>query len=402
MFNFENNFLLWLAGILFIAMVDFIVLIIARLKKSNFISDNIDNDYSILVPIFNDTKYLKNIPFLEGYASRVYILTSNQETQEFNENIERICNKYNFRLFKADIKPDQEKTPWLLFSIALHGKSGISDMINSDNVVLIDGDTYTEGNIGSLVATMNENKLDLASVKILPDSPYSIAEKLQSIEYYIAMQARVIFPYLTSGAALIGRKDALKRIYARHSMYFQAGDIEVGILAKKIGYQVGYIPFEFFTEVPDSIGSLVKQRLSWASGTFRLFVVNIFQNLRNHPWEIVYTCIMIYLLAFFKLWSFVLYFPLIAISCYCVYVLILSIIMFKEFSLMVVLSPIYSFVQSVLILPLGALIYIRRVIISKNIGWIDVKDPKRNAKLIVGNHSLYYNALGLNNPKSKS
>jgi cellulose synthase/poly-beta-1,6-N-acetylglucosamine synthase-like glycosyltransferase len=389
-----------MAGIIFIALIDFIVLIIARLKKSNYISDNIDGDYSILVPIFNDSKYLKNIPFLEQYSDKVYILTSNQETPEFNENIERICNKFNFKLFKADIKDNQEKTPWLLFSIALHGKAGSSDMINSSNIILIDGDTYTEGNLGNLVATMNESKFDLASVKILPDNPYSIAEKLQNIEYFIAMQARHIFPYLTSGAALIGRKDALKRIYARHSMYFQAGDIEVGILAKKIGYRVGYIPFEFYTEVPDSFKSLIKQRLSWASGTFRLFVINIFQNLRNHPWEIMYTCVMIYLLAFFKLWNFVLYFPLIAISCYCVYVLILSIIMFQEFSLIIILSPIYSFIQSVLILPLGALIYLRRVIISRNIGWIDVSDPKRNAKLLVGNHSLYSNALGLNKPKN--
>ena len=399
MFNVGNTFLLWASGIVFVALIDFIVLIVARLKQTNFISDNIDNDFTILVPIFNDTKYLKNVPFLEQYGNKVFILTSNQETPEFNQNIERICNQHNFKLFKADIKDNQEKTPWLLFSIALHGKAGINDMINTNNIILIDGDTYTEANLGNLVASMNENKFDLASVKIMPDNPYSISEKLQNIEYFIAMQARVIFPYLTSGAALIGRKDALKRIYARHSMYFQAGDIEVGILAKKIGYRVGYIPFEFFTEVPDGFKSLIKQRFSWASGTFRLFVVNIFQNLRNHPFEVVYTCFLIYILAVLKLWNFVLYFPLIAITCYCVYVLILSIIMFQEFTLIVILSPLYSFVQSVLILPVGALIYIRRVMLSGNFGWIKISDPKRNAKLLVGDHSLHSNALGLNQPQ---
>jgi cellulose synthase/poly-beta-1,6-N-acetylglucosamine synthase-like glycosyltransferase len=400
MFNLGNTFLLWMAGIIFVALIDFIVLIIARLKKSNFISENIDNDYSVLVPIFNNSNYLKNIPFLEQYANKVYILTSNKETQEFNENIERICNKFGFKLFKADIEDNQEKTPWLLFSIALHGKAGDKDMINSSNIILLDGDTHTDHNLGNLVATMNENKFDLSSVKIVPAYPSTLAEKLQSIEYYIAMQARLIFPYLTSGAALIGRKDALKRIYARHSMFFQAGDIEVGIISKKIGYRVGYIPFEFYTEVPGTFKALTKQRLSWASGTFRLFVVNIFQNLRNHPWEIMYTCIMVYLFAFFKVYNFVLYFPLIAISCYSVYVFILSIIMFNEFSLIVILSPIYSFIQSVLILPFGAIIYLRRVIMSHNIGWINIADPKRNAKLLVGNHSLYSNALELSKPRA--
>jgi cellulose synthase/poly-beta-1,6-N-acetylglucosamine synthase-like glycosyltransferase len=401
MLNLENSYLYWLFGIVLIALIDFVVIIIAKIKKDVPIITDVNNDYAILVPIFNKHSYLKNIAFLEKYANKVYILTTNKETQEFNENIEKLCNKYNFKLFKADIEDGQEKTPWLLFSIALHGKAGTTEMINNSNIILLDGDTYTRDSLGNLVATFTKNNFDIASVKILPDNPYTVVEKLQSIEYVIAMQVRALFPYLTSGAALIGKREALKRVYARHSMFFQAGDIEVGILAKKIGYKIGYIPFEFLTEVPDSFKSLIKQRLSWASGTFRLFVINLFQTIRNHPWEVIYTFVMIYMLAYFKVLNFIVYFPLIAITAYWVYVLMLGVVTFKDFSLVIIISPIYSLIQSVLIIPLGALIYFRRVLLSKNFGIISILNPKRNANLLVGHHSLYSNALELGNGETK-
>ncbi len=386
----------WIIGTFCVALIDFMVIFLAIIKSRTVVENDKESDFAILVPIFNKIDYLKNVPFLAEYGSGVYILTTNKETEEFNESLEKICNLNNFKLFKADIAENQEKTPWLLFSIALHGKSSNSDMITNKTIVLIDGDTYTNEDLGKLVFTLNKNRFDLASVKVMPDMPFSITERLQKIEYLVAMQARYLFPYLTSGAALVGRREVLKRLYARHSMYFQGGDIELGIMGKKMGYNVGHIPFEFFTEVPDNMISLTKQRLSWASGTFRLFVVNIFQNIRNHGWEVFYTLVLIYLMLYIKVMNMIVYFPIIFITGFISYVIILSIVTFKEFSLTTILAPFYSIFQSFILLPLGALIYLRRVILSRNIGWISTSNPKRNAKLLVGNHSLYSNALELN------
>jgi Glycosyl transferase family group 2 len=399
MINFDNTFVIWLSGIFLIALVDFIIYLISTTKAKTVILDEINNDYCILVPIFGKIKYLKNLEFLDKYSSKVYILTTNQETVEFNEQIEKICNKHNFKLFKADVDEMQEITPWLLFSIALHGKAGDKEMINSKNVILIDGDTYTMDNLGSLSSTFNSLNYDISSLRIMPETPYNITEKLQDVEYYIAMEIRKVFPYLTSGAGLIGKRDVLKRIYARHSMFFQAGDIEVGIIAKKMGYKIGYIPFNLITEVPDNLLSLTKQRLSWASGSFRLFVINLFQTIRNHPWEVIYTTLMIYFLCYYKIVNMLILFPLIIMTAYWVYIFILSIVTLKHFSLIIIFSPIYSFIQSIIILPLGALIYLRRVLLSKNLGIIGINNPKRNAKLLIGHHALYSNTLEL--PQNK-
>jgi hypothetical protein len=396
MINIDTTSYNWIFGTFLVALIDFVIIFLSFNTPKVKIETARNFDYAILVPIFNKIEYLKNIPFLAEQSCNIYILTTNRETPEFNESLEKICNLNNFKLFKADIDINREKTPWLLFSIALHGKSNSLDMISNKHLILIDGDTYSNDDLDTLVCTMDKNMFDVASVKILPDLPLNILKKLQYIEYSIAMQARTIFPYLTSGAALIGKREVLKRIYARHSMYFQGGDIEVGILAKRMGFKINYIPFEFYTEVPAKVLQLSKQRLSWASGTFRLFVVNIFQTLRNHPWEVFYTIVLIYTLLYLKILNMILYFPIIFITCYLSYIIFLTIVTLKDFNIAIILAPLYSLLQAFLFLPLGCIIYCRRVLLSRNLGLISSSNPRRNIKLLVGNHSLYSNALELN------
>ncbi|MGL4757969.1 MAG: glycosyltransferase [Patescibacteria group bacterium] len=397
--NLELNNIDWVIGIAIIALIDFLLLIISFFKRRVIIESQKSKDFAILVPVFNNLNYLKNIPFLKEYSDHVYVLTTNKETEDFNRELEEVCNLNSFKLFKADIEEKQEKTPWLLYSIALHGKSGSHDMIPTRNIVMIDGDTYTNFDLENLVYTFEKTQLDISSLKILPDRPFTISEKIQYIEYLIAMQIRHVLPHLTSGAAVIGKKETLKRIYARHSMYFQGGDIETGVIAKKMNFNVGYIPFEFLTQVPNNIAALSKQRVSWASGTFRIFVMNIFKIIKNHPWELFYTLTFVYLLWYIKLQNLILYFPLIFITTYIVYLIILCLITFNDFYISVVVAPIFSLLQSFLLFPIGLLVYFRRVFISHNFGWIRTSDPKRNIHLLSGNHSLYSNTLELSKPK---
>ena len=396
--NFDNTNIDWVLGALLIALIDFVLLTIAFFKRRIRIENQDNSDFAILVPIFNKVEYLKNIQFLSENKDKVYILTTTKESEEFNRELEKICNINSFKLFKADIG-DKDPTPWILYSIALHGKSMDSEMISNKNIILLDGDTYSNDNLSNLVYSFAKSELDLASLCILPDKPFSIAEKVQYVEYYIAMQVRNVLPHLTSGAAMIGKKEVLKRIFARHSMFFQGGDIEVGFIAKKMTYSVGYIPFTFFTSVPFKFTNLIKQRLSWGSGTFRIFFVNIFQVIKNHPWEIFYTIGFIYVLWYLKLVSLVIYFPIVFLISYLIYIVFLSLITFKSFYLSVFLSPLFSIVQSFILFPIGIIVYLRRVCISKNFGWIKVSDPRRNVALLIGNHSLHSNILELEKPK---
>jgi cellulose synthase/poly-beta-1,6-N-acetylglucosamine synthase-like glycosyltransferase len=42
----------------------------------------------------------------------------------------------------------------------------------------------------------------------------------------------------------------------------------------RLGYRVGFIPATVYTDVPERLRPWLRQRLAWAGGQFRLFVVN--------------------------------------------------------------------------------------------------------------------------------
>jgi hypothetical protein len=64
------------------------------------------------------------------------------------------------------------------------------------------------------------------------------------------MRSRLIYPWLTSGAGMVGKRDVLVSIMNNHSLFFNGGDIEIGKLDDMMGYKVGYIPMVFYTDVP--------------------------------------------------------------------------------------------------------------------------------------------------------
>jgi hypothetical protein len=60
------------------------------------------DDFVILIPIFNDTKYLSNVSFLKEYPGKVILCTTNLETKEFYKDLYGIANKYGFEVIKCD------------------------------------------------------------------------------------------------------------------------------------------------------------------------------------------------------------------------------------------------------------------------------------------------------------
>ena len=68
-------------------------------------------------------------------------------------------------------------------------------------------------------------------MKVAAAKPHTIAAQLQALEYRMAMLSRHFRPWMTSGACFIGRTDALRRIYAKHSLWSPGEDIETGRVA---------------------------------------------------------------------------------------------------------------------------------------------------------------------------
>lgn len=332
------------------------------------------DDFALLVPIFNSTKYLTNVEFMSKYKERVVLCTTTSETPEFMAELEALSNKYGFRIHTSDIGEDK-KNPWAIYNKTLLAhdavlKSSIT-LLTEKYVIFIDGDTWVDGELETLCGAMEENSYDIASVKVLPSKRETPMEHLQGVEYDIAMQARLLYPWLTSGAGMVANREVMIAIMKNHSLFFNGGDVEIGKLSQMMGYKVGHIPMIFYTDVPSTFKAWVKQRFSWMCGMFRHSVINIDHNLK-HPFHFIYFTFIIYFLMPFKIIEMLSRPHLIPVIL-ALYVLITYFANWKVRSRWMLLFPFYALFQVLVLVWCGIWRYIRTVIRSKNIGKIRMK-----------------------------
>ncbi|MBI4708849.1 MAG: glycosyltransferase [Candidatus Portnoybacteria bacterium] len=242
-----------------------------------------NRNFAILIPIFNDLKYLTNIEFLIPYGDRVVLCTTTNESNEFSESLEALAKQNGFRVHYSEVGSGQ-KNPWAIYNKTLLAHDAVlrDSILNllEEYVIFIDGDTFVEGDLEILCGAMVENNFDISSVKVLPTRRKTIIERLQGVEYDIAMQARLLYPWLTSGAGIVARRQVMIEIMKNHSLFFNGGDIEIGKLADMMGFNIGHIPMVFKTDIPETTGKWIKQRFSWMCGCFRHSIINIDKNLR--------------------------------------------------------------------------------------------------------------------------
>ena len=65
----------------------------------------ISDDFSVLVPIFGDVKYLQNADYLHPYGDRVILCTASSESEQFYRDLEDIAVRYGFRIFRSEYVP---------------------------------------------------------------------------------------------------------------------------------------------------------------------------------------------------------------------------------------------------------------------------------------------------------
>src|SRR4030043_1358077 len=76
------------------------------------------SDFALLVPIFNDIKYLTNVDFLAKYKNRVVLCTTTDETPEFMNALRWLSIQYGFRIRTCDVGSGK-KNPWSIFNKTL-------------------------------------------------------------------------------------------------------------------------------------------------------------------------------------------------------------------------------------------------------------------------------------------
>ena len=391
-----GKILLFVVTIFLISIVDFIVITRARFKKHYEVHEltKRDRDYTILIPIFGNLSYLKNVGFLHQYAKHVVLCCTTKENPEFNAQINALAKKYGFRIFRSDIpvaSRGMRPNPWNLFTHTLRtttppdpfNKQIARDEIIRDSFVAIDteycifldGDTVARESMPKLIGLMRELDFDLASVRVLASKQDTLMEKLQSVEYELAMDARKIYPWLTSGACMVAKTQAINTIMQHHSLFFSGGDIEVGKLAGILKYKVGHLRFNFYTDVPSTFRAWFKQRLAWGGGGFRHAIVNLHRYTWRHPFFYFYSTILVYMLTPIRIYELIDH-PWVLPVIIVLYWALIFTFHWKTKKWFYLLFPFYALLQILVIIPLGALMYLRMAWSTSNVGHIRLRPKK--------------------------
>lgn len=361
----------YLPLLLGITLIDYLPLLILKLsrRKPISLSSAKNNDYTILVSVFHNPIYLKDLEKLAKYKQQVLILTTTRETEEFYETLNSYCNRYGFKSVRLNFGKDFV-VPESCIPLFVKGIRHVK----TKYLIRMDADSIPERDLGYLFATLDENELDVASVRVLPLPEHengSLIEKLQCVEYKTSMDTRTLFPYLTSGAAIIGKTNFLKKVVKNHSGFFNGEDIEIGKLSKRLKGKIGNVNFIVYTEIPKTYKKWFRQRTNWMMGGFRHSIMNFWT---NSPWHIFYYSVVVYGLLPLRIFYSIRHFYLLPIV-YSIYVFMNFIFRYREFEMYYLLFPLYAFVQSTVIPSISVYKYFRRVIKLKSFGWIKLREP---------------------------
>lgn len=369
------GFLTFVTIPLLTVLIDGIATLRARNMKYTFGNMQI-TDFTVLVPIYGNVKYLENVDYLRQYGEKVLLCTTGNESQEFYQQLQEIATLNGLRIFRdqparssrqQNVAHKQRATSGTIRDRLV--RNALSTMVTTKYVVPIDADTITRQSIALLVGELVRQGSDIASIRLVPTNRNeSLLTRLQYHEYQLAMQLRFIAPWMISGACHVARTAVLQDIMNRHSLFFQGNDIETGIIAKARRYKVGHIPFEVLTAVPATLKSWFRQRLAWAGGEFRLFIPNS-RFVLQHPFLWVYGGVITILL--FPLRWFTLVHPsVLLLPMFGLYLLLVLILHWKTHDRWLFLMPIYALFLSLIITPLGVIWYFLMVIKDKNFGII--------------------------------
>ena len=326
--------------------------------------------YVIMPTVYGDISYLQNIAFLKRYSDKVVICTSKYESQEFYRSLRQVCRQYGFRYICTELpfangKPI--KNAYTIYKGAFHSLNRLG--VRKDTpCLLMDADTYSHQNVNNLMRTFIAEGIDVSSLRCEVANPQTIIENLQAFEYRLAMDNRRMDPWLTSGACNVAKASVLQRVFSKHSHFFAGGDIEIGKLAQVMGYKVKHIDFTFYTAAPDTFKDWFNQRIIWFAGGIRHHVTNIGSYGWLHFFMLFYNSFLIYLLLPLR-WIELINFPftlLVLIVLSWVYTAVL--VSGRGWRPLYLLLPFYSFIQSMVIIPIAFGRYLKLVRQQRSLG----------------------------------
>jgi cellulose synthase/poly-beta-1,6-N-acetylglucosamine synthase-like glycosyltransferase len=242
--------------------------------------------------------------------------------------------------------------------------------VTTSIVLRLDADTILPDDLPAAIAAFDASGADLSSVKVEAINTRRVIAKLQNLEYRIAMLTRHYRPWLTSGACIIARTRALRTIFAQHSHWTPGEDIETGRTAMALGLQIRHTDMVVHTEVPETWRALYRQRSLWWAGNFRHAIVNMDRNALHMPVMTAYWLLMIWTSVALKWWhqidphAVLTYLPLLYVN----YLVITAFANVRVASPWMLVLPLYAFVQSLVMPPVGLYTYVRLAWTRRQLG----------------------------------
>lgn len=353
----------------------------ARKFQTTSLSDAWSEDFTVLVPIYGDARYLINRDYLARYAGKVVLCTTSGETAKFNHEIDQVAAQYGFRVYRS---------PYVPVTSSSGRRTGgvIRDRVVRDALVYaggfaayticIDADTTTPERLERLVGALTGTSADFASIDLVPQRDGGALVQLQRHEYRQSMRIRFLLPWMLSGACHLGKTDVLRAVMVRHSLFFQGNDVEAGLLGDQLGFRAVHLPFAVDTEVPSRFRAWWRQRIAWSGGEFRLFITNV-RYIVQHPFLWVYGGVIVILMVGLRWWSIVEP-SWILLGVAALYYLSVVWIHWRTRNWWLLLLPIYTLLGSLILTPIGVIWYFVMAVPEKNFGVIN---PKREFEVPV-------------------
>ncbi|GIU57811.1 glycosyltransferase family 2 protein [Arthrobacter sp. NicSoilC12] len=326
--------------------------------------------FDVLVPIYGDIRYLTNADFLHSYGSQVILCTTSGESDGFRQSLDQIATTHGFRVFLSDYVPPSAGTGRRTGGTVRDRviRDALESAVDAEYVVCLDADSTSVRPLSELVGELRRRGDDVASIELVPQAEGPALVQLQRHEYRLAMRLRFVMPWLLSGACHAGTTSAMRAIMAQHSLFFQGNDVETGLLGERLGYRMTHIPFAVNTEVPATLRAWWRQRLAWAGGEFRLYIVNI-RFCFWHPFFWTYGSVVLFAFLLLR-WEALVHPGLSLLAAAVLYFGMIYGIHWKNRNRWLLLMPFYTLITSLIILPLGMVWYFAMAIPEKNFGLI--------------------------------
>jgi len=310
------------------------------------------DNFTIIVPVYGHPRYFAERDKLRRYQGNVLVALDlggphAAALRAFADELER----EGWRVHRA-LHPDPGP-PGLVLSALESG------LVATRYVLRMDADTYPLEDIGKFIYAMERSRADICSVKVEVAHPTGLVGRIQALEYRMAMLSRHFRPWLTSGACFVARREALREILRRHSLWFPGEDVETGRIGHALGMRVRHLDLRVATDAPKTWRGLWRQRRLWWAGGFRHIVVNMDKNAWHMPGWTAYYVGLVTLGALWKMghllqptssWSAARAFALL-VALYC---LITFVANWQVRSPWMLFYPIYAFAQAIAMPTIGA------------------------------------------------